>query len=156
MGGFSGGPSPDPGMPNGEPSTAAAIKIGGETLTVSSSGIGVAGSIAAPGGAPIAVSGTSISLDPSGTVYVTGNPTALSPYVSNQSPSVFTIADQTFTASPSGFFIAGSSVLPGQAPVTIPGTRVALALSGNLIVGSSTVQLQPTNHTTKPASLYRR
>ncbi len=53
--------------------------------------------------------------------------------------SVFTVGDQTFTAAPTGFAVAGTSVSPDGPAVTISGT-ISLGPSG-LHIGSSTVLL---------------
>ena len=53
------------------------------------------------------------------------------------------IADQTVVPNPTGFVIAGSSVLPDSIAVTISKTPVSLDLSGILAVGSSRFSLPP-------------
>lgn len=143
MGGLNGGSPQGPAIPEGE-TVAAPITIGGQILTTGSFGLKIAGETAAPGGAPITIAGTPISLDSSGTIYINGHPAPLSPNNQIPPPSVFTVADEVFTANPTGFSIAGSNLSPGQAPVTIAGTPVALGSSRNLVIGSSTVDLEPT------------
>ncbi|KAG8534375.1 uncharacterized protein KY384_001220 [Bacidia gigantensis] len=60
---------------------------------------------------------------------------------------VLTAGDQTFTANPTRFSIAGTTIRPGDPPVTISGTEIALDPSGVLVVGSQTFSLSPTSPT---------
>ena len=104
-------------------------------------GFTVAGSQVLPGGSAIVVSGTTLSLSPSGVLDIGGASINLEPQV--PSVDVFNVAGQTVTANPSGFQIDGSNILPGGTPVTISGTQVSLDQSGGLHVGTSSIGLVP-------------
>ena len=52
-------------------------------------------------------------------------------------PAVLTIGDQTITANPTGFNIAGTTVLPGAPAISISGTLISLGSSG-LVVHATT------------------
>ena len=56
---------------------------------------------------------------------------------------IFTVAGHTFTANPTGFKVAGSSVIPGGPAATLSGTKISLHGSGELIVGKQAFSLQP-------------
>lgn len=129
---------------NDEPKAATTVIFEGPLLTAGPTGIEIAGYKASPGGVAITVHGTPISLDPSGVVYIDGSPRALSALqVDSSLSSLFTVADKTFTAGPLGFSIGTSRVLPGQGPVLVSGTPIALLNPGLLVIGSSTVHLLP-------------
>ncbi|KAL9130398.1 MAG: hypothetical protein Q9217_001406 [Psora testacea] len=89
------------------------------------------------------VSGTTYSALPSGAGFlVNGASTLEIPTTSPVRNDVFTIADQTFTAIPSGFVLSGGPTLsPGGAAATVSGTRLSLGPSGVLVLGSNTLAL---------------
>jgi len=109
--------------------------IGGQTFTANPTGFQIAGTSILPGGQGIIVSGTQISLAKSGILVVGSSTMQLSNPTS--ALDIATIGGQAFTANPTGFQIAGTSVLPGAQAVTVSGTPVSLASSGVLHVGSS-------------------
>ena len=146
VGGLNGGP-PQPG--NSQPGNApdhptadpATLTVGGQVITANPSNVIVAGSTLTPGSNAITVSGTSLSLGNDGNLIVNGNSIPI-PYAPlHVSPPVFTVEGQSFTASPNGFAVAGSSVLPGGPPVVLSGTPIALGYSGILTIGSSSTLL---------------
>ena len=97
------------------------------------------------GGLPAVVSGTAYSVLPSNQgLLVNGASTLSIPQLpsTSPSPSIFTVGSQAFTASPGGFPLAGTSLLPGESPVTISGTVVLLG-QGALQIGSTTMPLSP-------------
>ena len=133
------------------PSTGAtAITVGPDTLTPNAHGFAISGSSLLPGGPVMTVSGTPLSLDQSGGLYIGTFKTQL-PYP-NTNPDVATIGENVLTAKPSGFLIAGSSVLPGGQAITISGTPVSLAPSGVLFVGSSSFTI-PSESTASSTAL---
>ena len=136
-------------------STANAFDVNGETFTANPTGFTVAGSKVLPGGSAVVVSGTTLSLSPSGVLHIGGASISLE---SQQAPAadVINVGGQTFTANPSGFQIDdGSSVLPGGTPVTISGTEVSLDRSGQLHVGgTSSIHLVPFQAPSTPAGVF--
>ena len=131
---------------------------------VSSNAISIAGTVLTPGAAPITVSQMKISLGQSaimvgsssvsiallsdlvsslGQVSVTDDH-LIQPAMplSTESPqqSRITVAGQVYTAAPTGFSIAGTSLIVGHA-VTISGTILSLDASSHLRLGSSTINL---------------
>jgi len=86
------------------------------------------------------ISGTVISVLPSGAGVLVGSSTITLP-TGTTPQSVFTLAGQTFTANPTGFAIgSATSLAPGGSAFTISGTVVSLGPSG-LQIGSETVPL---------------
>lgn len=117
---------------------ASVFTVGNQPFTAKPSGFVVGGSTVLPGGVPVTISGTPVALDNSGGLVIG---TSSFPIPNQNAASIFTIGKQPFTANPSGFVIAGSTVLPGGAPVTISGTQVSLDQAGGLVIGSSTIKL---------------
>ena len=110
------------------------FSVAGQTFTAASTGFSIAGTTLTPGGSAIIISGTPVSLAPGGTLAIGSFTLAL------PSQTIFTVGGQTFTAEPTGFAIASTSISPGQA-VTISGTIISLGPSGALVVGSNTIIL---------------
>ena len=54
------------------------------------------------------------------------------------SPSTFIIANQTFTAYPSGLAISGTEVFQGSTAITLSGTTISLGTS-DILIGTSTI-----------------
>ena len=104
---------------------------------VSENEVSIAGMALRPGSPALTLSGTPISLG-SNALYIGTNLVPLRTEL--QPKSVITVAGQAFTAAPTGFSIAGTSLAPSQA-VTIAGTIVSLDASSHLHIGSSTVDL---------------
>jgi len=120
--------------------TAASIPniltIAGEVVTPNPSGMIIGGSSLSPGGPGVEISKTSISLDPSGNLFVNGKS------IQNQVvPNVFTLGSKTFTANPAGFNIDGKVISPGRPGQNIDGTVVSLGQSGILHISSQTLSL---------------
>ena len=116
--------------------------VGGEVFRAHPIGFTVAGSKVLPGGAPVTVSGTPVSLDPSGTLFLGSTPIPLGPTPLNPTNSIFLLGGEAFAPKSTGFIIAGSIVLPGGPPTTVSGTRISLNPSGELILGDSTMDLK--------------
>lgn len=117
------------------------FNVGGQTFTANPTGFIVAGSQVLPGGSAVVIAGATLSLSPSGVLDYGGANINLA----TQVPSIdlINVGGQTFTANPSGFQIDGSSVLPGGIPITISGTQLSLDASGELHVGTSSMDLVP-------------
>ena len=146
MGAFGPDPLINPVPPNiDRPYTsalAALLTVGDQTFAPSKGGFTVAGTPVLPGSAPITVAGTPVSLSPSGEVFIGGSKIDAAQQDPEIPPSeTLTAGGQPFVPGVTGFLIAGSQVLPGSAPIYISGTPVSLGTSGNLIIGSSSVNL---------------
>ena len=126
---------------SGQTSAPNAFNVGGQTFTANPTGFMVAGSQILPGGSAVIIAGTTLSLSPSGVLGIGGASINLATLV--PSADVINVGGQTFTANPSGFQIDGSSVLPDGIPITISGTQLSLDGSGELHVGTSSVDLVP-------------
>lgn len=94
-----------------------------------------------PGGAPITVAGTPVSLPPSTSALVFGATTII--HKANSGALLF--GSQVLEPDHTGGYILGSRTLvPGQAPMTINGTPLSLAPSASaLIIGSETLTPRP-------------
>lgn len=125
------------------------IQPGGQTTVV-----GHVYSLA--GSSSIMVDGTTYSLPPTSDAFLVQTippptPATISgptysaavplPTASPPNPAVITLAGQTFTASPTGFVINGTTVSPGGTAVTIANTPVSLGASSHLQIGNSTLTL---------------
>lgn len=121
--------------------TSDVFRIGGQTVTANPAGFVLAGSKLVPGGMAITISGTPVSLNPSGVLFI-GSSSAKLPAPTSSSKT-FTVGGHTFTADSTGFELAGSTLLPGGAAITLSGTPVSLAPSGVLIIGFSSIDLPP-------------
>lgn len=138
--------------PNDAATTTLPIAtVGGKIFTAvgPSSEIAIGDTTLKPGDAPITVAGTLLSIG-SGIVAIGSSTITLSAPPIN---GIFTLADNSFTANPTGFSIADTSLLPGSPAITISGAPPSLASSGVLFVGSSTVLLNPPRPTPPPITL---
>ena len=100
--------------------------------------------------------GTVLSLGPGGLVVGSSTYAFATPAPEPATPSaaattqqfplttVLSAAGQTFTANPSGFSIASTTLSPGSPAILIAGTSISLGTSGVLNIGSSTINLSPT------------
>lgn len=103
-----------------------------------------------PGGAPITLHGTTISLMPSATaVIINGVTSALAPnfgYAQTTAAPALTFQGQTYTINRAGYITLSPGVVlkPGGQPVTIDGTTLSLDYSGTaVVIQGSTSRLQP-------------
>ena len=108
------------------------LSAGGQTFTASPSGFSIADTTLSPGSPGLIISGTLISLNPSGILNIDSS-------TINLSPTALTIATQTFTPNPTAFSIAGTTLTAGGPGVTIAGTRISLGTGGLLDIGDSTI-----------------
>ncbi len=104
---------------------------------ISGNEVSIAGVALSKGASALTISGTLISLG-SNALYIGTNSIPLRTQLAQQ--SVITVDGRIFTAAPTGFSIAGTSLAPSHA-VTIAGTTVSLDASSNLHIGSSTIYL---------------
>ena len=119
----------------------AVFSVAGQTFTAAPTGFPIAGSSLTPGGSPVYLSGTLVSLDASSHLQIGSTTINLGINAASATQSVFAVAGQTFTAEPTGFAIANTTLTPGGSAVTISGTPVSLAPGGTLAIGSSTIAL---------------
>ena len=139
------------------PSPAAAtprpITIGTQTITTNAqSQFLIAGQTLAPGGPPITVSSTTISLAPSATaLIVNGRTSPLLPLPAaattvvppSRAPALIIVGTRVITANAqSQYLVSSQTLVPGGQPVTIDSTLVSLGRSAtNVVVGSSIIGL---------------
>jgi len=129
-------------LPAPTPAPANVFRIGGSTVTANLDGFSVVGGPEIlPGSPAVLIHGTRISLGVSGNLVIgssTVNLLAQTPGPSN----LFHVGDETFTANPTGFSIAGGSqILPGGTPAFVSGTPLSLDTSGVLHIGSASIDL---------------
>lgn len=125
----------------------------GSTYTAdASSDFIIASETLTPGGI-ITVFGTPISLAPGAADAVIGTSTQTLSSAVITPADIFTVGGQQITANPTGFAIAGTTLLPGGKGVTVAGTPVSLGLGGTLDVGNSSVVL-PTQGTGTGAAVF--
>ena len=120
-------------------SASNVFTVGGQIFTADPNGFALANSGVLPGSLPITISGTRVSLGPSGMLVI--GDSSISLLTPTPTLNVFNVGGQKFTANPTGFPLARSTLLPGGAPMTISGTPISLADSGLLIIGSSSIAL---------------
>ncbi|KAI5370901.1 hypothetical protein Slin14017_G017800 [Septoria linicola] len=112
---------------------AAQVSLGNGVLTADPLGnFEVGGHTLQPGGVPITIGGTVLSLAPSGTALVVdGSSTipALPPAAAD-----ITVARSTLTANEEGAFVIGGQTLPSGSAVTVDGSTFSLASNGDAIV----------------------
>ena len=127
------------------PMTLDTLTVASQKIVLDSSGIIIGGSTLVPGGKAVTISNTPISLLSSSGLLVVGSSTIFLPPQPAPQPThlattqVLTVGGQIFTANPSAFPIAGTTLVSAGGPaVTISGTAVSLGPSGVLAIGSST------------------
>jgi hypothetical protein len=96
-------------------------------------------------GAPaLTISGTPISLGSGGLVIGSQTYTGgIGPLIQASAGSSGSIVHHVITANPTGFSIAGTTLLPGSPGIHLSGTPVSLNPSGRLVVGTSTFGAMP-------------
>ena len=122
---------------------ALVINAAGQLVTLLSSGVVVAGATLTPNAPALTVAGTRISLGDNGLVVGSSTISIPSP---SPNPTI-TIANQVFAISrvADGLVVAGTTLQVGQPAITISGNAIALATSGLIINGTSTVLFASTD-----------
>ena len=120
------------------PSSAGAI-LQSSSPQQNSSVTLVNGAVLAPGGNVATVSGTTYAIPSDDSGLVVNGQTIPFPTVTSLQ-SIFTVADQPFTAAPTGFVIGDQSVALDGTAATVNGTVVSLGPSG-VQIGSKTIPL---------------
>ena len=141
-----------PQLPSNPPSPPI-FTVGGQAFTASLGGFPLASTRLLPGGPPVTISGTIVSLG-QGALQIDSTTMMLPTVPSN----VLTVGAQVFTVAPTGFDISGMSILPGGHTVTVSGTPIFLDASSHLQIGPSIVDPRPwavfpTNTTSSTTSL---
>lgn len=114
--------------------TQVLFTIAGQTYTANPTAISISpGTTLSLSGPALTISGTRISLGPSGQLVI-GTSTL-------HVPEVFTVGGETFTANPTAFPIAGTTLIEGGSAITIQGTIISLGPSG-LVIGTNTIPLE--------------
>lgn len=118
------------------------FKVAGQKFTANPSAFSMDSTTLSIGGAGITISGTPISLGPSGKLMVGSSTVTLSPPPTNAPPlSTFTIDGQTYIGNASELSLNGNTLLAGGTGLTISGAPISLEASGSLRVGSSDILL---------------
>ena len=126
----------------------AIFAAGGLVFTEGASDLVVEGKTVFPGGSPVTIAGTPVTLGSDGKLTVgsltTNLPTSITP------GAIFTAGGLVFTEGLSDVVVDGKTLFPGVAPITVSGTPVSLGSDGKLTVGSTTTTL-PTSLSTAQA-----
>ena len=125
-----------------DPISTPVLAVAGQTFTPNPSAFSIAGTTISADGPAVTISGTIISLGPNGALAI-GSSTVDISTLSYTPRKAYTVAGQLFTPNPSAFSIAGTSISAGGPAVTLDGTTVSLDQSGELAIGSSTIDLFP-------------
>ncbi len=92
-----------------------------------------------PGDPPLTISGTVVSMGPSG-LQIGSSTFQIS--ITALSSSLFTVAGEKITANPTGAAVGSTTLHPGGSAITISGTVISLGPSG-LEIGSTIMPLTP-------------
>ena len=112
---------------------------GGLVFTEGSSDLIVDGKTIFPGGPPMTVVGTPVSLGSDGRLVIGSLTTSLP--TSGGVGAVFTAGGLVFTEGSSDLVVDGKTLFPGGPPMTVAGTLVSLGPDGELIAGSTSTTL---------------
>lgn len=129
-------------LPTQVPSSenAVFIAIGLKFTSLPSSRAAIDGQTLAPGGSPVTVSGTRVSLDPTGGLRVGSWLIAHSTLAPDSGVEIYSNAGFTLTSLPHLEVVtSGTTTLPGRARATISGTPMSLDPSGTLFPGTTSV-----------------
>ena len=118
------------------------VTIGGQILSISTSGVFPSGTSYSPEGPAINLSGGMVSLV-STSPALGGTTQDEDPPMNHQpfTPSVQTIAGHNVVSNTSGVYIADSSLSPGGKAITASNTVISLSPAGTLVIGSSSIAL---------------
>lgn len=122
------------------------LQAGSQFFNPNPHGFTIAGTSIAPGGPAAVVSGTKVSLNPSGTLalgYLTLNPNDVvaTAAVTAAANSALSIGTHPFMHKPTGFVVDKQTIEPGGTGVVVYGTSVSLGIGGVLHVGGEVVTL---------------
>ena len=119
--------------------------IAGQTITANPTAVQIGSSKLTPGSPGLILSGTLVSLDSAGQLVVGSETIPLERAGGGSSGDeiVTTVAGQHLTANPTAVRIASSTLKPGGPGMTLSGTMISLDSSGRLVIGATTLVLQP-------------
>ena len=123
--------------------TQVVTTIAGQTITANPTAVEVDGSqLLLPGSPGLTLGGTQISLDLAGQLVVGSKTIPLKGATDNR--LITTVAGYQLSANPTAVQVGASTLMrPGGLPMTLSGTMISLDSSSKLIVGSTTINLQP-------------
>ena len=111
--------------------------IAGQVITAAPTAITIPGIIIKQGGPGVTLRGTSVALDTAGQLVVDSKTIPIPPGT-NTEPFTTTIGGQVIAATSDAFAIAGTTLVPGHAGVSVNGTLLSLDTAGHFVVGSKT------------------
>jgi len=137
--------------------TAAPTTIDGQKVVplAKGGGVSIGGTTLIPGGAPATISGTAVSLDPSGSIHFGGSSYALPPAPTGGSAATPTTigGEAVVPLSNGAISVEGKTLTPGAPAITGQnGQLISLGPSG-LVVGSSTVPLSALTNSATPTTI---
>lgn len=140
---------------NPEPSSPPVLSFAGSSYTTNSAAEFIVAGQTLTHGGEIAVSGSTISLQPSANVAVVdGSTLVLANPVPSAHPEVLKFAGSSYTANAASQFIVAGQTLPPGGQITVSSTTLSLAPSGNIaIIGTSTQLLTTQAPASNPAIL---
>lgn len=118
---------------------AAVFTVGAQRFTAHGTDLVGSDTTVRAGDPAVLIAGTSASLGSSGVLVLGSSTTTLAGLPS--SASIYTVGDETFTANPTQFSVAGTTLSAGGPGVVVSSTSISLNPSGSLIVGTSTIPL---------------
>lgn len=146
-------------LPTQVPSSGDAvfIALGLKLTSLSSLRVAINGQTVAPGGSPVTVSGTSVSLDPMGGLHAGSWLIAHYTPAPGSGVDIYSTAGFTLTSLPYLEVVTtGTTILPGGVTATISGTPISLDPSGALFQGTPSVVFysSPTGSNSSVAVLF--
>ena len=125
------------------------MTVGSQTFAPNPGGFNVGPNDITPGGPAAIIAGTPISLGSSGDLVVGSSTVNIAPSPTPGAQNL-NVGGQTFVPAPAGFEVGGQQVRPANAAVTVAGTPISLGTAGNLVVGSSTININTADSAVTP------
>ena len=110
-----------------DPPSSKVYTVAGQTFTPNPSAFPIANTVMSAGGPAVTINGTTVSLQPSGTLLI-GSSTI--PFLTTPAPSDINIDGFDINAQSSFIVVDGVTLVPAAAGVTISGTLVSLEAGG--------------------------
>ena len=111
--------------------------IAGQAITAAPTAITIPGMIIKQGDPGVILHGTSVALNPAGQLLIDSKTISV-PSGTNSKPFTTTIGGQVIAANSTAIAIAGTTLVPGDAGVSVNGTLLSLDTAGHFVVGSET------------------
>lgn len=115
--------------------------IAGQAITAAPTAITIPGTILKQGGPGVTLHGTLVALDTGGQLVVDSKTIPI-PAGTNSEPFATTIGGQVIAATSDAIAVAGTTLGPGDAGVSVNGTLLSLDTAGHFVVGSKTQTLE--------------